>query len=106
MIHNGGCSCWRLPRSGELYRRMCFRCMVTPPVGTVRDPFMGTGSIGRGSVMEGRGFLGTDLEPEHVEIASHRIAAAERQVAQEAEAARVAAEKAARQPDLFQEGHA
>lgn len=37
------------------------------------DPFMGSGSTGCAAVLEGFRFVGLDLEPEYVEIATARI---------------------------------
>jgi len=57
---------------------MAYLCrLVTPPGGVVLDPFMGSGSTGRGAVLEGFGFVGIDMDPEYVEIARARIAAAQ-----------------------------
>lgn len=47
--------------------------LVTPPNGTVLDPFMGSGSTGKACVYEGFGFIGIDLEEEYVEIARARV---------------------------------
>jgi DNA modification methylase len=47
--------------------------LVTPPGGTVLDPFMGSGSTGKAAALEGFGFVGVDLNPEYVEIAKARI---------------------------------
>jgi site-specific DNA-methyltransferase (adenine-specific) len=47
--------------------------MVTPPGGTVLDPFMGSGSTGCAAVLEGFRFIGFDIVPEYVEIAQARI---------------------------------
>lgn len=49
--------------------------LVTPPGGVVLDPFMGSGSTGRGAVLEGFSFIGIELELEYVAIARARIAA-------------------------------
>lgn len=57
----------------ELMRYLCR--LVTPPGGTVLDPFMGSGSTGRGAVMEGFKFIGAEMEAEYVAIARARIAA-------------------------------
>lgn len=51
--------------------------LVTPPGGKVLDPFMGSGSTGRGCVLEGLSFVGIEREAEYIEIARGRIAAAE-----------------------------
>jgi DNA modification methylase len=47
--------------------------LVTPPGGTVLDPFMGSGSTGKAAALEGMGFVGIDINPEYVEIAGKRI---------------------------------
>ncbi len=47
--------------------------MVTPKGGTVLDPFMGTGSTGVAAKENGFSFIGIDMTPEYVEIASKRI---------------------------------
>jgi site-specific DNA-methyltransferase (adenine-specific) len=54
-----------------LMRYLCR--LVTPPGGIVLDPFMGSGSTGKGAVVEGFSFVGIDLEAEYVEIARRRI---------------------------------
>lgn len=48
--------------------------LVTPPNGTVFDPFMGSGSTGKAAMREGFAFFGVDMTPEYVEIAKVRIA--------------------------------
>lgn len=58
-----------------LMRYLCR--LVTPPGGTVLDPFMGSGSTGRGAVLEGFNFIGCEMEAEYMDIADARIAAAE-----------------------------
>jgi DNA modification methylase len=55
----------------DLMRYLCR--MVTPPGGTVLDPFTGSGSTGRGAVLEGFNFIGCELSPEYAEIARARI---------------------------------
>jgi site-specific DNA-methyltransferase (adenine-specific) len=50
--------------------------LVTPPGGVVLDPFMGSGSTGKGAALEGFSFVGIDREAEYVEIARRRIDAA------------------------------
>jgi site-specific DNA-methyltransferase (adenine-specific) len=47
--------------------------LVTPPGGTVLDPFMGSGSTGKACVYEGFNFIGIDQSAEYVEIACARI---------------------------------
>lgn len=52
--------------------------LVTPPGGTVLDPFAGSGTTLIAAKEEGFDFIGIELEPEYVEIAEARLAAAER----------------------------
>lgn len=47
--------------------------LVTPPNGTVLDPFMGSGSTGKAAVLEGFNFVGIELDPDYMEIATARI---------------------------------
>lgn len=47
--------------------------LVTPPNGTVLDPFMGSGSTGKGAVLEGFDFIGIELDADYIEIARARI---------------------------------
>lgn len=49
--------------------------LVTPPGGLVLDPFAGSGSTGRGALLERCEFVGIESEAEYVEIARARIAA-------------------------------
>ena len=46
--------------------------LVTPPDGLLLDPFMGSGSTGKGALLEGFRFVGIDLDPAHVAIAQAR----------------------------------
>jgi len=48
--------------------------LVTPPGGTVMDPFAGSGTTGCAAVLEGVGFIGIEQDAEYVEIARKRIA--------------------------------
>jgi DNA modification methylase len=48
--------------------------LVTPPGGTVLDPFMGSGSTGCAAMLEGVDFVGIELSAEYLEIAERRIA--------------------------------
>jgi len=48
--------------------------LITPPGGVVLDPFMGSGSTGKACALEGRDFVGVELDPEHVKVAEARIA--------------------------------
>lgn len=55
----------------ELMRYLCK--LVTPPNGVILDPFMGSGSTGKGAVKEGFDFIGIDQSSEYCEIARARI---------------------------------
>jgi len=55
----------------DLMRYLCR--LVTPKGGTVLDPFMGSGSTGRGAIREGFSFIGIEIDPEYCEIARVRI---------------------------------
>ena len=57
----------------DLMRYLCR--LVTPPGGVVLDPFMGSGSTGRGALLEGFRFVGIEREPDYFAIASARIEA-------------------------------
>lgn len=48
--------------------------LVTPPGGTVLDPFAGSGTTGCAAVLEGFNFVGIEREAEYVVIAKARIA--------------------------------
>lgn len=61
----------------DLMRYLCR--LVTPPNGTVLDPFCGSGSTGRGAVLEGFNFIGIELDAEYCAIAEKRIATVTRQ---------------------------
>lgn len=54
-----------------LMRYLCK--LVTPPGGTILDPFMGSGSTGKAAILEGFRFIGIEKEAEYVEIAKKRI---------------------------------
>ena len=58
-----------------------------PPYGLVLDPFCGSGSTGKGAVLEGFRFVGIDLDPAHVAIAEARCQFAADTVDAEAAAA-------------------
>lgn len=48
--------------------------LVTPPGGTVLDPFLGTGSTAEAAMLEGVGFIGIEKSPIYAAIARARIA--------------------------------
>jgi site-specific DNA-methyltransferase (adenine-specific) len=61
---------------------MRFLCrLITPPCGVILDPFTGSGSTGRGAVLEGFNFIGCELSPEYADIARRRIEVAVQGVA-------------------------
>ena len=51
--------------------------LITPPGGLLLDPFVGSGTTGMAARQLGIPFIGSDIEPHYVEIASARIANAE-----------------------------
>jgi site-specific DNA-methyltransferase (adenine-specific) len=55
----------------DLMRYLCR--LVTPPNGTILDPFTGSGSTGVAALREGFKFIGIELNPEYAEIARKRI---------------------------------
>ena len=58
---------------------MIYLCrMVTPFGGTVLDPFMGSGSTGRGAINGGFNFIGIEMNQEYIDIARARIAIVEK----------------------------
>jgi DNA modification methylase len=78
----------------DLMRYLCR--LVTPAGGLVLDPFAGSGSTGRGALLEGFRFIGIEREPEYALIAEARIQAVRDRLAAEASSA-------SPQPDLFAE---
>jgi site-specific DNA-methyltransferase (adenine-specific) len=58
-------------KSIRLMRWLCR--LITPPGGTVLDPFAGSGSTGAAALAEGFKFLGMELSPEYAEIARGRL---------------------------------
>lgn len=56
----------------DLMRWLCR--LVTPPGGTILDPFTGSGSTGCAALMEGFSFIGIELEKESADLARARIA--------------------------------
>ena len=61
----------------DLMRYLCR--LITPPNGTVLDPFMGSGSTGKACAYEGFNFIGIEQSAEYVEIARARIEYAQKQ---------------------------
>jgi site-specific DNA-methyltransferase (adenine-specific) len=52
---------------------------VTRPGSMICDPFMGSGATGVAAAMQGRKFIGIELDPRHFETACRNIEAAQRQ---------------------------
>jgi len=75
----------------SLMRYLCR--LITPPCGTVLDPFMGSGSTGKAAILEGFNFIGIDREAEYCAIAEARCAHAA-SLPTERDASPVAASKA------------
>ncbi len=55
----------------DLMRYLCR--LITPPQGTVLDPFTGSGSTGCAAALEGLEFIGIEREVDYVEIAQQRV---------------------------------
>jgi DNA modification methylase len=51
--------------------------LVTPPGGTVLDPFTGSGSTGKAAILEGFDFIGIELTEEYIPIIDARLKHAE-----------------------------
>jgi DNA modification methylase len=66
----------------DLMRYLCR--LVTPPGGVVLDPFCGSGSTGKACALEGFRFVGIERDPQYLEIARARVAAARREPKQTA----------------------
>jgi len=47
--------------------------LITPPDGTVLDPFTGSGSTGKAAILEGFNFIGIEQSDEYAQIAEARI---------------------------------
>ena len=47
--------------------------IYTPESGKVLDPFCGSGSTGIAAMLEGRDFLGVDLDADYINIAQRRV---------------------------------
>jgi DNA modification methylase len=54
-----------------LMRYLCR--LITPPRGTVLDPFMGSASTGVAAVAEGLTFLGIEAQPPYFDLAQARM---------------------------------
>ena len=58
-------------KPNDLMRYLCR--LVTPKNGIVLDPYMGSGSTGKGAILEGFSFVGMELDDEYFNIAKTRI---------------------------------
>jgi DNA modification methylase len=56
----------------SLMRWLCRLC-APPSKGVVLDPFTGSGSTGVAAILEGRSFVGIELNPEYIKIARNRL---------------------------------
>jgi DNA modification methylase len=55
--------------------------LVTPPGGTVLDPFTGSGSTGKAAILNGFSFIGIELTPDYLPIIEGRLKHAEAEFA-------------------------
>lgn len=60
-------------KPNELMKYLCR--LVTPPGGTVLDPFMGSGSTGKAALEEGFGFVGIEQDEDYFKICQDRVKA-------------------------------
>lgn len=67
-----------------LMRYLC-KLTATPTGGVVLDPFMGSGTTGVACAMEGRNFIGVELDAGYYEIARRRIEAVQPSLLQAAD---------------------
>jgi len=58
-------------KATDLMRYLCR--LITPPGGTVIDPFMGSGSTGKAAILEGFGFYGIEDYKDYFDMAEARI---------------------------------
>jgi site-specific DNA-methyltransferase (adenine-specific) len=56
--------------------------LVTPPNGTVLDPFTGSGSTGKAAILQGFDFIGIEMTEEYLPIIEGRLKHAEAMVAE------------------------
>ena len=59
--------------------------LVTPPGGTVLDPFTGSGSTGKAAILEGFDFIGIELTEDYIPIIEGRLKHAEQMRSEQAE---------------------
>jgi site-specific DNA-methyltransferase (adenine-specific) len=70
-----------------LMRYLCR--LVTPPGGTVLDPFTGSGTVGMVALMHGRRFVGAELNADYLALAQERIGAVALDLAEDARQVRM-----------------
>jgi site-specific DNA-methyltransferase (adenine-specific) len=83
----GGAGIWQfpvhtaseVPTQKPLALISCFVNDFTQPGQTVADPFMGSGTTGVASLMQGRKFVGVEVNQHHFSIACRRIEQAAKQ---------------------------
>jgi site-specific DNA-methyltransferase (adenine-specific) len=56
--------------------------LVTPPNGTVLDPFTGSGSTGKAAILQGFDFIGIEMTEEYLPIIEGRLKHAQQLVAE------------------------
>ena len=54
--------------------------LVTPKDGVILDPFMGSGSTGKGALLEGFEFIGIEMDREYFDIACARLESVQKNV--------------------------
>jgi site-specific DNA-methyltransferase (adenine-specific) len=58
-------------KNTKLMRYLCR--LITPPGGTVLDPYAGSGSTGKAALLEGFSFVGIEKDPDYHAIAAARL---------------------------------
>ncbi|MCP4448258.1 MAG: site-specific DNA-methyltransferase [Myxococcales bacterium] len=61
-------------KAQELMAWLCR--LITPPGGTVLDPFAGSGSTGVAAIAEGFSFIGCEMTPDYVDLTTGRLSRA------------------------------
>jgi DNA modification methylase len=75
--------------------------LVTPPGGTVLDPFNGSGSTGKAAILEGLRYIGCEREAEYIAISRARIEHAQALLAAGMDKLVPASDRDAHTVDLF-----
>lgn len=63
------------PTAKSIKLMQYFVKLITPPGGTVLDPFAGSGTTGVAALREGMSFVGVERDPEHHRVAQLRVEA-------------------------------